>query len=119
MESNKDNDLINTAPFIAILVDRYIGGTGTSSKDPLVSPLFASDEDTKKLPPTWISIAGHDMLRDHGERMAEKLKKAGVEVVAVVHEQQQHVMEFMAGRAPEADDSIARIGEWVRKKVGT
>ena len=57
------------------------------------------------------------MLRDHGERMAEKLKQAGVEVKLEVHDGQQHVFEFMAGNAPEADDSIGRIGKWVRAKL--
>jgi len=118
MESNKEHDLINTAPFVKMLSDRYVEGSGAEKSDPLVSPLFASDEDTKQLPPTWISVAGYDMLRDHGERMADKLRGAGVEVVIEVQEQQQHVMEFMAGNAPEANGSIERIAEWVRKKVG-
>lgn len=118
MESNKEHDLINTAPFVKMLSDRYVEGSGASKTDPLISPLFAPDEETKKLPPTWISVGGYDMLRDHGERMAEKLKMAGIEVVIEVHEQQQHVMEFMVGNAPEATRSIEMIARWVIGKVG-
>lgn len=59
------------------------------------------------------------MLLDDATRFAEKVKKAGVEVVLETHEAQQHVMEFMAGKAPEADESIRKIGEWVRKKIGS
>ena len=118
MDSNKEHDLINTAPFVKMLADRYVEGSGAEKSDPLVSPLFASNEDTRRMPPTWLSIAGCDMLRDHGERMAEKLKGAGVEVVVEVHEGQQHVMEFMAGNAPESKGSIERIAEWVRRKTG-
>lgn len=117
MVSNKDKDFINTAEFVTLLGDRYLGGTGASRTDSTVSPLFASDDELKRMPPTWISIAGDDMLRDHGERMAAKLKKAGVDVVSVVQEGQQHVMEFMVGRAPEADESISDIATWVKSKV--
>jgi len=118
METNSEHDLINSAPFCKMLADRYVEGSGYSKSDPLISPLLASDEEMRKLPPTWISVAGYDMLRDHGERMGEKLRTAGVEVVVEVQERQQHVMEFMVGSAPEATGSIERIAKWVTEKAG-
>lgn len=114
-KSNLDVDFINTIDGCQLIADRYVAG-GTSKTAPLVSPVFA---DLSGLPPTWISCAGCDMLRDQGISLAEKAKKAGVEIVLEVHEGQQHVMEFMAGTAPEADESLRRIGEWVRKKIGS
>ena len=30
----------------------------------------------------------------------------------------QHVFHFLAGRAPEADDAIARMAAWVRPRLG-
>ena len=113
MSTNEQNDFINTKDFVKVLADRYVAG-GTSKEDPIVSPIFA---DLSGLPPTWVSVAGYDMLRDQGIHLAEKAKKQGVEVVLEVHEGQQHVMEFMAGKAPEADDSLRRIGQWVRQKI--
>ena len=115
MTENAENDVLNTVPFVEVIANRYVAG-GTSREHPLVSPLFA---DLKDLPPHWISCGGYDMLRDQGVALADKAKKAGVEVVLEVHEGQQHVMEFMAGNAPEADGSLRRIGEWVRKKIGS
>lgn len=115
MKTNADNDVLNGMEFCTMLADRYTAGK-VAKDDPMVSPIFA---DLKDLPPQWISCGGHDMLLDNGTRLAEKAKAAGVEVVLEVHEGQQHVMEFMAGKAPEADDSIARIGEWASKKIGS
>ena len=115
MDTNEQHDVLNTKEFQKVIADRYVAG-GTSKEHPLVSPLFA---DLSSLPPTWISCGGYDMLCDQGEKLAEKAKKQGVEVVLEVHEGQQHVMEFMAGKAPEAIDSLKRIGEWVRKKIGS
>ena len=115
MITNDQNDVLNTKEFVKVIADRFVAG-GTSKEHPLVSPLFA---DLSGLCPTWISCGGYDMLCDQGERLAEKAKKQGVEIVLEVHEGQQHVMEFMAGNAPEADESLKRIGEWVRKKIGS
>ncbi|KAK3661603.1 hypothetical protein LTR56_000091 [Elasticomyces elasticus] len=93
--------------------------TSEPMHDVLGAKVYASDEELKTLPPHWISIAGYDMLRDDGTRMAERLQKAGVETVVKTAEGMQHVFEFMAGRAPEADASIKAIGEWVRKQIGS
>lgn len=119
MESNSENDVLNTKEFVHMLTEYYVTGNtvGAKKSDPLISPLFASDEMLAKVPPHWISVGGYDMLRDHGERMAKRLKGLGVETVLQVHEGQQHVVEFMAGRAPEAIKSLEDIGKWVKGKV--
>ncbi|KJY01102.1 alpha/beta hydrolase like protein [Zymoseptoria brevis] len=115
MKTNAEVDVLQSMEFCKNLAQRYTAGK-VSADDPLVSPIFA---ELKGLPPQWISCGGYDMLLDNGTRFAEKAKKAGVEVVLEVHEGQQHVMEFMAGKAEEADGSIQRIGQWVRQKIGS
>lgn len=116
MDTNETNDVLNSKEGVNKLAERYTAGNKDLRNDPLVSPLKA---DLTGLPPHWISCAGFDMLLDHGTRLAAKAKEAGVEVVLEVHEGQQHVFEFMAGKAPEADESIRKIGEWVRQKIGS
>lgn len=53
---------------------------GTSSEDPLVSPMFIPDLDS--LPPTTIITTGHDPNLDEGRLFAEKLEQSGVRVSA-------------------------------------
>ena len=58
-------------------------------KEPLVSPIYASDE-LKGLPPAYITVAGDDALRHEGALYAEKLKNAGVPVQCATAESMSH-----------------------------
>ncbi|MFQ8826857.1 MAG: alpha/beta hydrolase [Alistipes sp.] len=48
-----------------------------------VSPLRASDDELRGLPPTYIQVAENDILRDEGEALGRRLSEAGVDATTV------------------------------------
>lgn len=84
-------------------------------KDPLANPLYT---DYQGMPPIYIQVGDAETLLDDSRRMAERAKQAGVEVRIDLFPDMQHVFQFLAGAAPEADEAIARMAEWVRPKLG-
>jgi acetyl esterase len=52
--------------------------TATDGKNPLASPLQATLEQCRSVPPAFIATAQYDPLRDEGAAYAEKLRDAGV-----------------------------------------
>ncbi len=112
-KTNAKVDRLITPEMSLNMSQMYIGTT--SPKDPLVNPLFA---DFKGYPPTYIQVGGFETIMDDSLRVAERLKAAGVEVRCDVVPEMQHVFQFMAGKAPEADEAIQKLAAWVKPKLG-
>ena len=91
----------------------YIGDT--DPKDPLVNPIYA---DYAGFPPMYIQVGGYEAILADSTRAADNAKAAGVDVQCDVFPEMQHVFQFMAGSAPEADDAIARLATWVKPRLG-
>jgi acetyl esterase/lipase len=85
--------------------------------NPYVSPLRASIDELKGLPPALVVTAENDPLRDEGEAYARKLKSAGVTVDAVRYNGTIHdfVLLNALRQVPSTKAAIAQIVDGLRQ----
>jgi epsilon-lactone hydrolase len=113
MATNAELDLIVQAAGLRDMAALFLDGG--DPHDPLAAPLHA---DLSGLPPLYIQVGGHETLLDDSLRLAERARAAGVEVELEVFDEMQHVFQVYCGNVPEATDAVAKIGAWLRPRLG-
>jgi len=86
-----------TSSLMQWMWDQYIDPS--QRKEIFASPLQATLEDLKGLPPTLIQVAENDILRDEGEAYGRKLGEAGVPVTTVRYNDVIHDFGLLNGLA--------------------
>ena len=113
MTTRADVDIIVDEVGIKWMAEQFLAGS--DARHPHAAPLWA---DLTGLPPMYIQVGDEETLLDDSVRLTERAGAAGVEVRLDVFPEMQHVFQATAGNLPEADDAIARIGEWLRPRLG-
>jgi len=113
METNAKVDCLVSREIAQSMAATFLGEA--SPRDPLANPLCA---ELKGFPPTYIQVGGDETLLDDSLRFETLARDAGVDITVDVFPEMQHVFQFMAGTAPEADDAIEKMAAWVRPKLG-
>lgn len=87
--------------------------------NPYVSPLRASLDELKGLPPALVITAENDPLRDEGESYARKLKEAGVSVAAVRYDGTIHdfVLLNALRHVPSTEAALQQIAAGLREHL--
>ena len=111
--ANAANDTLVTQDILDNMAETFLGGA--SPQDPQANLLKA---DLTGLPPILVQVGGYEAMLDNSTRFEPIARSAGVDVTVEVVPEMQHVFQFMAGRAPEADDAIQRMAAWVKPKLG-
>jgi acetyl esterase/lipase len=88
----------------------YLGGK--DPRTPLAAPLYA---DLAGLPPLLIQVGTSETLLDDASRLAERAKKAGVNVTYEPWQNMIHVWQLFAPMLDEGQQAIEKIGAFVRK----
>ena len=88
----------------------YLGSTDYTN--PLASPLYG---DLKGLPPLLILVGTTEVLLDDSVEFVKKAKKDGVDAILDIWDDMPHVFPLFAAFAPEGQQGIEKIGEFMKK----
>ncbi|MBN1877388.1 MAG: alpha/beta hydrolase [Anaerolineae bacterium] len=83
------------------------------AKDPYVSPIYATQEDLKGLPPALLVLASMDSLHDEGLKYCEMLKTAGV--VTECYEYPNALHGFTLSPSADTTNAIEKMVAFLRK----
>ena len=109
-----------SASLMKWMYDMYIPSL-EKRKEIYASPLQASVEQLKGLPPALVITAESDILRDEGEAYGRKLDEAGVPVLATRYDGMIHDFGLLNGLAhlPQIQGLFVHAGAVLRKYLGT
>lgn len=95
------------------LMDLGVESYCSDPTDPLVSPLFAEHDG---LPPVFLQVGDHDMVRDDSTRLARKLDAVGVDNVLHVWPRLPHAWVGAGDGLKEARAAVAQTAAWIRAR---
>lgn len=91
--SKESVDLLLSPALLSQFADNYVGSTPLDERGSCaeMSPLAG---DLNQLPPLLLQVGSEEILLDDSVRLAEKAKKAGVQVELQIWEKMQHVWHY-------------------------
>jgi acetyl esterase/lipase len=108
--TNAEVDPLVQRDLVLGIAGMYLGGK--DPRAPLASPIHA---DLTGLPPLLLQVGSIETLLDDSNEMARRARAAGVEVEVEVWDDMPHVFQGFTPILPEAQQAIAKIGEFVQQ----
>jgi len=110
---------ILTATKMKWMWDQYTADKA-QRKEIYASPLLATPQQLKGLPPTLIQVAENDILRDEGEAFGRALDNAGVETTTVVYNGMIHDFALFNGLSdlPQTKSCLLQAAAEMKKYLG-
>ena len=116
IKGNAKNDKLLTRPILEWFRETWLGGTDNAWNDPRVNLIYA---DLAGLPPMQVYYGDHELLVGEILEFAKRAKDAGVDVSLHSVSEGQHNFILGAGRVPEVDETIERMGQWLRSRLSS
>jgi monoterpene epsilon-lactone hydrolase len=113
MKTLAQDDPLITWEACVLNARRYVGDH--QPWEPLISPHFANPAG---LPPIYIQVGQHEVLRSDSESFVRAARQAGVQVRFEIWPGMWHVWQAFAPWVPEANRAIQLIGEFAQARLG-
>jgi monoterpene epsilon-lactone hydrolase len=114
IDTNADVDMLLSRPLAEFFRSAWLDGTGVEWTDHRVNLLEA---DLSGLPPIAVFYGTHELLAGEAFEFAARVKDAANDLFLYPVEQGQHSFIMGAGRVPETDQAITRMGKWLRSNL--
>ena len=102
-------------PGMCRLFDAAYAGTREATKNPLISPYYATIDQVRSFPPTLVITAGQDSLAAETDAFKDKLIEAGVQVTFKRFEEARHGFNLRGD--PGADESWQMIVDHLNRHL--
>jgi acetyl esterase/lipase len=111
MTTKADVDPMVQKDHLVRMAGFYLGGK--PARTPLAAPLYA---DLSGLPPLYIQVGTAETLLDDSNRIAERARKAGVDVTLERWDDMIHVFQAFSAMLPEGQQAVDKIGAYLRAR---
>ncbi|MCK1394408.1 alpha/beta hydrolase [Bradyrhizobium sp. 1] len=111
-QSHAALDPIHQRPMILAMA-RSALGAGASAEDPRLSPLLASAEIMRALPPILMQVGERETLLSDTEEFAARASAAGASVRSEIWPGMIHVFQQFPDELPEAREAVAAGGKFI------
>lgn len=108
-----DNVLGTYDGLIKTAVDYY--AQGHDLKDPLLSPVYASDDALQAFPPTLLISGTRDLFLSNTVRMHTRLLLNKAPAELIVYEALSHAQYYFVANAPETENHYRLLGDFLNR----
>ena len=116
IKSNAKNGKLLTRPILEWFRETWLGGTDNAWNDPRVNLLYA---DLAGLFPIHVYYGDNELFVGEIMEFAKRAKDAGVDVGLHTVSEGRHNFILGAGRVPEINEAIERMGQWLRSRLSS
>ncbi|HSX94692.1 MAG TPA: alpha/beta hydrolase [Hydrogenophaga sp.] len=116
-ETRAASDPIHQRPMIQAMARNHLGKEG-DPRDPLASPLYASDEQLAHLPPLLLQVGDHETVLSDSVAFAARVNAAGGQAECQAWPGMVHVFQQFPDELPQARDALRQGGHFLAAKLG-
>jgi monoterpene epsilon-lactone hydrolase len=111
-----DDPLVDGAG-LRVMANAYLDGG--DAREPLASPLYASDHELALLPTLLIQVGTREALLDDSRRFVKRAKASGTRVEYIEHSDVIHMWMVMAPDLPESRQAFDAAADFLSRLPGS
>ena len=116
-ETRKAADPIHQRAMIQAMARNYLGD-GAKAADPQVSPMFASPQQLRELPPLLLQVGDRETVLSDSQDFAKRVRDAGGRAECETWPGMIHVFQQFPAELPQARQALAAGGRFLADHLG-